>query len=163
FRLRNSAFHSVAIGFASAAVFLFGFITPFTVIGPAADGFPVISVGMTEPTSEVWSIALMIFVALSIAPMITDLKDYEADKKHKAQSIYVVFGLETGKKVVSALIIVLFLMPLLLFSSVVDIALFAILGIVSFFGFYKYESHELVFICYFAVLIYCLTRYLGLL
>lgn len=164
FRFRNSPFHSVAIGFASAAVFLFGFMTPYTVFAPPIGGeLPVLGVGMTEPTLEGWSIALIIFVALSIAPMITDLKDYEADKKHKARSIYTVFGLETGKKVVSALIIVLFLLPLLLFTSVMDIALFVILGIVSFFGFYKYESHELVFICYFFVLIYCVTRYLGLL
>jgi 4-hydroxybenzoate polyprenyltransferase len=161
-RFRNNPFHTVAIGLASATVFLLGFLTPFTAFTDVSGLLIPSQISMTGLGSEAWLIVVVILVAFSVAPMITDLRDYEADKKQKVRSVYVVFGLDTGKKIVSGLIVVLFLLPLLLFHSLLDIAVFVIFAVVSFIAFYKYESHEVVFICYFAVLIYAVTRYLGL-
>ncbi|MFQ6061224.1 MAG: UbiA family prenyltransferase [Thermoplasmata archaeon] len=161
-RFRYNPFHSVAIGLASATVFLFGLLTPLTVFQETAGVLVPSKIDMSAPSSEAWLIMLIILLALSVAPMITDLKDYEADKKAKVRSIYVVFGLDIGKKIVSVLTLVLFLLPLILFHSLLDIAVFLALSVLSFLSFYKLESYELVFSCYFVVLIYGLARYVGL-
>ncbi|MGM0406261.1 MAG: hypothetical protein ACQEQM_09000, partial [Thermoplasmatota archaeon] len=82
------------------------------------------------------------------------------DKKGGVKSIYTIYGLEKGKKIVSILILFLFLSPLLLFNSTVDILMLLSTSMASVLIFYLFEKYQAIFGIYFLVLIYVLARFL---
>lgn len=149
FRVRDRIWSSIIIGAGSACAFLVGFFTP-NYLGIAS------SLSMDGIL-----IALIIFSALSMAPVLTDLKDYEGDKKASVKTLYTVFGLEEGKKMASSLVPLLFIIPALILNSIQDVALFVLLGALATFIFYKKGDFRGVFLCYFIVIIYCILRITG--
>lgn len=150
FRVRDRLWSSVIIGAGSACAFLMGYFTP-NYLGMSA-----------ALTMDALFIGLIIFSTLSIAPVLTDLKDYKGDRQASVKTIYTVFGLKEGKKVASALVPVLFMVPALVFNGILDMVIFVALGAAATFIFYKKGDFRGVFLCYFVVLIYCITRLTGL-
>lgn len=148
-RIRDRIWSSVIIGLGSAMAFLIGYFTP-NFEGVRAD-----------LNSNAILLSLIIFSALSMGPILTDLKDYEGDKKANVRSIYTVFGLEKGKKIASALIPFIFLIPAIILHSFLDVILFMAFGIIGAIIFYKKGDFRLVFGCYFVVLIYSILRIIG--
>jgi 4-hydroxybenzoate polyprenyltransferase len=150
FRVRDRIWSSIIIGAGSACAFLIGFFTPNYQ-------------GLTSPLSmDGILIALIIFSALSMAPVLTDLKDYEGDRKANVRSMYTVIGPEEGKKVASALIPVMFMTPALILNNFLDIILFVVFGAFATIIFYKKGDFRGVFLCYFVVIIYCILRITGI-
>ncbi len=150
-RVRDRIWSSCIIGLGSAFAFLIGYFTP-NFEGVIADLTP-----------NAILISFMIFSALSLAPILTDLKDYEGDKRAGVKSIYTVFGLEKGKKMASTLIPILFLVPTLIFHSILDVVTFIIFGVIATMIFYKRGDFRGVFGCYFVVIIYCIMRFVEVL
>lgn len=149
FRVRDRIWSSIIIGAGSASAFLIGFFTP-NYMGVSA-----------SLTMDAILVTLIIFSALSMAPVLTDLKDYEGDKKANVKSLYTVFGLEEGKKIAAALVPVLFIIPALILNNFLDIIIFVIFGAAATAIFYKKGDFRGVFGCYFIVIIYCILRITG--
>ncbi len=161
-RLKNRIFGYVCVGWASVVAFLTGIYSPvswrnelywFSTTTPRnIPFFPDIAV-----------ISLILFSVLSISPYINAIADYEGDKEGGVKSIYTIYGLEKGKKIVSILVMFLFLAPLLLFHSTIDILIFLTASIASVLIFYYLENYQAIFGIYFLILIYVLLRFLELL
>ena len=149
FRVRDRIWSSIIIGSGSACAFLIGFFTP-NYLG-IASAFSMDAILIT----------LIIFSALSMGPVLTDLKDYEGDKRANVKTLYTVFGLEEGKRIASVLIPVMFIIPALILNSILDIAVFIVFGSSATLIFYKKGDFRGVFLCYFVVIIYCILRITG--
>jgi hypothetical protein len=63
--------------------------------------------------------------------MVTDIDGYREDLKGKVDTLYTRFGLERGKKAVSALVLITALTPLALFRNIGDLVLFPLLGVAA--------------------------------
>ncbi len=94
--------------------------------------------------------------------MINAINDYEGDKKAGVNNVYTVYGFEKGKKIVSVLIIFLFMTPLLIFRGITDIMIIGPSALISSIVFYKFENYKFVLGLYFLILLYILIRFLGI-
>ncbi len=159
-RLRDRLYGHICVGLGSVIGFLSGVYSP-----PYwAHGVSIRSSMISRDISffpELFQVSLLIVVVLSISPLINALADYEGDLNSGVKNVYTVLGLEKGKKLVSVLIIFLFLAPAVLFHTVLDIIFMMVAGIASSMIFYKKEDHRPVFGLYFLVLIYVMIRFLG--
>ena len=113
-------------------------------------------------TSESIGIGILIAILLSIGPLVTDLKDYESEKKLGIRNIYTIYGKDKGVTIVSVLLFISFISLLILFRTALDIVIFVVFGLIASYLFKKYEITKSIFILYFPVLIYCLARWVGL-
>jgi len=161
-RLRNSIVSTTIIGLGSMIGFFIGYLTPaYNEIRTTMP--PVLLRETSSLTSESLSIGLLIFVLLSIGPLLTDLKDYEGDKKSGVKTIYTVYGREKGVKIVSLLLLFAFMSPLLLFhDQIYDFLVFIPLALTSAIIFNKYAHVKLILSFYFPILIYCVIRWINL-
>jgi len=158
FRLRRTLFSSIFIGAGSSLAFLIGIFTPAP---------PLSNMGII-PVLELYSIslklifiAMVIFIALSTGTVVKDLKDYRGDKKQFIKNIFTVYGMDKGLKISSFLLFISFLSPILIFNGIVDIIFLASMSIAVVLLFNKLKSVGIIFIIYFIVFIYCLTRWVG--
>lgn len=145
-RLKNHIFSSSVIGAGSSIAFLIGYYTPD------------FGHNIVDLTPKAILITLLIFIVLSLAPLTTDLKDYEGDKKNKVKTLYTVYGKEKGKKVTSVLLFVTFLIPIILFNKIIDFVLFLGLAFFATIIFLKKESLQGIMISYIVTLTYCIIR-----
>ncbi|MFW6141788.1 MAG: UbiA family prenyltransferase [Candidatus Saliniplasma sp.] len=160
-RLKNRVFGYICVGWASVVAFLSGVYSPVF----WKEGIPWSSPTVSRAIPfypDLAVISMILFSVLSISPYINAISDYKGDKKGGVKSIYMIYGLERGKKIVSVLILVLFLTPLLLIHSMWDMIIMVSTSFFSVFIFYKFERYQVIFGIYFLVLIYILTRLLGI-
>jgi len=158
-RLRDKVYGHVCVGLGSLIGFLFG------VYSPVAWKHGIYLSSRTVERNipllpDVLLVGMLIIIVLSISPLINALSDYEGDKKSGVRNVYTVLGLEKGKKLVSILIVFLFISPTILFNSTLDIAFMLLTGIISSIIFYRKEDHRPVFGLYFLVLIYLILRFI---
>lgn len=158
FRLRDRVYGHICVGLGSLIGFLFGVYSPiawrhgiYLASGTIKRDIPFFP--------ETFLVGMLIVIVLSISPLINALSDYEGDKKTGVRNVYTVLGFERGKKLVSFLIILLFISPLLLFNSILDIIFMLLAGVISSIIFYRFEDHRPVFGLYFLVLVYLLLRF----
>ncbi|MEF8834676.1 MAG: UbiA family prenyltransferase [Candidatus Thermoplasmatota archaeon] len=161
-RLKERVYGYICVGYASVVAFFFGVYSPvfWSLAVEHGRWFLIENVLFF---SEVFSISLIIFVTLSISPYINALSDYEGDKEAGVKNIYTIYGREKGKKIVTVLIIFLFLSPISLFYSLFDLAVFLPLSLIAAYIYYIYEHHRPIFILYFMVILYSAIRYIELL
>jgi len=159
-RLKERVYGYVCVGYASVVAFLFGIYSPILWILSFEQGRWFLLDGIPF-FNDVFSISLIIFVALSVSPYINALSDYEADKKSGVTNIYTIYGREKGKKIVTALIVFLFLSPLPLFHDLFDLALFLPISLITAYIYYIHEDHRPIFILYFMIMLYSIARYTG--
>jgi 4-hydroxybenzoate polyprenyltransferase len=147
------------IGIGSSIAYFLGYVTPSymkemhgELAGSLIRNYPII-------TDESIIIGFLIFVVLSIGPLIKDYKDYEGDKKTGVKNIFTIYGEEKAINIVSILLPLTFISPLLLFNNFYDFIIFIPLGIIAGFSFRRYKNTKFIFILYFPILIYCLLRW----
>ena len=145
-RLRKYMFGTAFIGIGSVIAFLIGYYE-----NPS-----------TPLTYEILNYCILLFLATSLGSTIKDMKDYEKDRKDGIKNIFTVFGLEKGKKISSALLLVTFLIPSLVFNLPIDISFFVIMGVLSVAVFIKFEDFRPVMVLAFLVLLYCVLRLKGI-
>ncbi len=160
-RLKERIFAYLCVGYASAVAFLSGFYSP-VMWSLIVEHSRFVSLENIPVPREVLSISLIIFMTLSVSPYINALSDFEGDKRAGVKNIYTIYGREKGKKIVGALVVLLFLSPLSLFPTTIDLLLMLPLSLVAFYFYYVLEEHRFIFILYFLIIIFYLTRYLGL-
>lgn len=162
-RLRDSIFSTSIIGLGSSLAFFLGFYTPAYFkkwYGPQAGEivrvFPPLS-------NDSLIIGLLIFVGLSIGPLIKDYKDYQGDKNAGVKNIFTIYGLNKGVKITSLLLPLPFFCLLLLFHSLIDVLILIPAGLIAGFLFYQFKNTKLIFAVYFPVILYCLLRWFSIL
>ncbi len=145
-RLKNHILSSCIIGAGSSIAFLIGFYSP-----DFGDNVGIL-------TLKTLLIAIVIFFSLSMAPLTTDLKDYYGDKKMNVKTLFTVYGREKGKKITSVFLFLTFLIPLVLYHKIIDIALFVGLASFAVIAFYKKEYFPGVIMSYVIVFFYCFLK-----
>ena len=148
-RLRNYLWSTCFIGLWTTSAYLLGFFT--------------VKTSLSALTTQPLMIGAMIFMALTIGPVIKDFKDYEGDKRYNVKTIFTEYGLEKGMKIASILLTITFLIPIVLFHELLDVVLFAFMCLVANISFRKYKSTQEIFIFAFLILIYCVLRITGIL
>lgn len=156
-RLKNKVYGHVCVGYGSSVSFLYGFYGVYTLKN--IDYIIMSSDISTIFFPDIFLLTLIIFFVFSISPLINAVKDYHGDKEAGVTNIYTVYGFDKGKKIVSILIIILFLTPLILFHSVIDLFMIIPLGLIASYIFYTLERYKIVFILYFIVLTYILLNF----
>ncbi len=156
FRVRDRPYATVIIGLASSLSFLAGYSAE---LWPASGRF----FSVPPLSSTFFTVFLMILFALSISPLVNAYKDREADRMAGARNIYTILGAETGKAVVSILIPLLFSLPLIIFSSPLDMLVSLSFGLFAALSFFRSGESMPVFVSYFAAMLYFLARFLALL
>jgi len=146
-RIRNRWYGTAVMGSASSIELAAGYLSHYWLSD--MDFF------YTAPGTHLfWSMLVIVFLALSIAPNITAYKDYEGDVEAGAKTIYTILGKERGKNLVSASLFLLFLLPAALFPSFFNAGLSFVLGISAFISLHRYECTACVFFFYFVEMIY---------
>ncbi len=160
-RFKERVYGYVCVGYASIVAFHFGVYSHILWTLSIEEGrwFLFDSIPIF---SDVISISLVIFVALSLSPYINALSDYEGDKEFGVKNIYTIYGREKGKKIVTVLIVFLFLSPLFLFPNLFDLIIFIPFSLISAYTYYVYEDHRPIFILYFVIVLYSIIRYMGI-
>ncbi|MEF8848880.1 MAG: UbiA family prenyltransferase, partial [Candidatus Thermoplasmatota archaeon] len=159
FRIRDRVVSTAILGAGSTIAFFLGYMTPGYVKMMHGEFAGRIMRTYPEMTMESIYIGIIIFVALTIGPLIKDYKDYKGDKKAGVRNIYTIYGLKKGVNITSMLLPIPFLCLLLLFHNPVDIVVLIAAGGLAGFSFKKFKDTRLVFAIYFPVIIYCLLRW----
>jgi len=159
-RLKERAYGYICVGYASVVALLFGVYSPI-VWSLSIEQGRLFLLENIPVFSEVFSISLIIFLALSISPYINALSDYEGDKKSGVKNIYTIYGRENGKKIMTILVVVLFLSPVSLLQGTIDLIIMIPISIIAAYIFYVYEDHRPIFGMYFLVILYSILRYIG--
>ena len=161
-RFRNTAFSTTFIGIGSAIAYFIGYMTPKYIQVGIAPPFEFVRILPSAITQEGIGVGILIAILLSIGPLVTDLKDYESEKKLGVRNIYTIYGKDKGVTIVSILLFFSFISLIILFHTVQDIVIFLVFGLTASFLFKKYEITRGIFLLYFPVLVYCLARWVGL-
>ena len=161
-RFRNTVFSTTFIGIGSAIAYFIGYMTPRYIQIGTMPPFEFVKILPSAITPEGIGIGILIAILLSIGPLVTDLKDYESEKKLGIRSIYTIYGKDKGVTIVSILLFISFISLIILFRTALDIVIFVVFGLTASYLFKKYEITRGIFLLYFPVLIYCLARWIGL-
>ncbi len=147
-RLRRTMFSTLFVGWGSLLAFLLGYWL-------RAPGFrPVVD-------SRSLTVGLIVFLALSIGPLTKDLKDYSGDRANAIRTLFTVFGLARGKRLVSPLLALSLLTPLLLFHRPQDILFLLPVALAVAYFFYRRGYLPICFAGYGLVLVYSVARWLS--
>lgn len=149
-RLRRRIFSSVFIGWGSCSAFYIGY-------------FSRSKLGELSLPNDMIVTGLLILVCLSIGPLTKDLKDFEGDRQAGVRTLFTVFGLEKGLKIVASLLCLSLLLPLFLFNAGIDIMIIGISAFLFSLLFYIKKNLVFAFLGYGAVFSYCAARVLELL
>jgi 4-hydroxybenzoate polyprenyltransferase len=161
-RIRDGVFSTTIIGIGSSIAFFLGFYTPsYAKVMYGKFAGEIMRVYPDLSTDSI-IIGVLIFVALTIGPLIKDYKDYEGDKKAGVKNLFTIYGLEKGVKITTFLLPIPFLCLILLFHNIIDILLLVPAGILAAVVFNKMRDTRLVFAIYFPIIIYCLLRWFSI-
>ena len=166
-RFKNYTMSSVMIGLGAFLAFIYGYLTPFSVVETQYSyDIPITyltgAVEVAPLEISAITIGLMIFLGLVIGSMVTDLDGYEEDLRAGVRTIYTTLGLERGVAVVSALIFAASLTTLILFNGTMDLTIFPVLGAAVAISFYRFRNPKVVMTLALLGFIYATFRYLGM-
>lgn len=153
FRLRKYLFSTWFIGLGSVIAYLIGYFS---------EGDGIFLVNISPPiTMNIIYLMIILFTAVTIGTTIKDVEDYKGDKKTGIRTLITIYGLEKGKKITSILLFLSFLIPILLFNSILEILFFSIVATFAVILFRKLESQDPVIFISFLIFIYCALRLSG--
>jgi 4-hydroxybenzoate polyprenyltransferase len=152
-RMRNRVWGTVFVGLGSAISYFIGYFSYFWPLGGNFTHF-------NNPDIFGVEVGIFILIALSIAPNINSYEDFEGDKKAGVKNIYTVMGRENGRKTVSFLIFIIFILPPFLLFSYFNLAISVVSGMCGALYFYKKEEAKGIFILYFLNLLYYIVYFL---
>ncbi|MDH7508800.1 MAG: UbiA family prenyltransferase [Methanomassiliicoccales archaeon] len=166
-RLKQHMLRSALIGIGAFLAFIYGFVTPFSVVEEYTTGgiyAPHLTGAILIPnlTSDGVIIGFFMFLGILIGSMITDIEGYKEDIRGGVKTVYTVLGFETGVRVVAFLIFFASLTPLAIFRNIIDLVVFPFLGIAAAVSFNRLRRSDMVMFIAFIGLIYAALRYLNL-
>ncbi len=166
-RFKEHILSPALIGLGTFVAFLYGFITPYSVVEEFTTGgifAPHLTGMVVSPslTLESFYIGLYMFLGLVIGSMVTDVDGYEEDSRGRVKTVYTAMGLERGTRIVSVLIFFAALTPIAVFHKTLDLAAFPILGAVAAVVFLRTKKSRFVMLVALIGFAYAAARYLGL-
>jgi 4-hydroxybenzoate polyprenyltransferase len=166
-RFKSNLLSPLMIGMGTALAFIYGYLTPYSVIEPYTEGhiyYPHLTGAVPIPTLTMLGVELaaLMFLGLVVGSMVTDIKGFVEDKRAGVRTIYAVMGREKGARIVSVLIMLAALTPLLLFHSTLDFVVFPVLGAVAAVLFHTRMDARPVLIVALVGLVYAALRYLAI-
>lgn len=168
FRFKEHLLSPALIGLGTSLAFIFGFLTPYTVMldTPNAvdvDVVPLAEVAFPALTVNGFLAAIYAFLGLVVGSMVTDVDGYEEDMKGRVKTVYTALGLDRGVLVVSVLILGASLTTLLMFNEGWDLIVFPVLGVAATVAFYKYRSSRPVLVIAMIGFVYAAVRFVQIL
>jgi 4-hydroxybenzoate polyprenyltransferase len=134
-RLKEQLLRPLIMGLGTFLAFLFGYLTPFGVVGYVGPGLigPFLTGDIAAASISFTSlqVGLCMLIGLLVGSMVTDVEGYVEDKEGGVRTIYTTLGMDKGVTFVSVLIFLASLLPLLLFHDLVDIVFFPAIGAVA--------------------------------
>jgi len=166
-RFKKHILSPMLIGLGTFFAFVFGFLTPFSVVATVSGSQGTIAyltgdVAMPQLTAEAFYVGFFMFAGLVIGSMVTDIEGYQEDVNAGVRTIYTVFGMQRGKRVVGFLIFLGALMPLFLFSTLMDDFVFPLLGFAAMLLFWQTGRSRSVIVIALLGLLYAAISFLGL-
>jgi 4-hydroxybenzoate polyprenyltransferase len=146
--------------------FLYGYMTPLSAVrlfqGDPDLVYPDSWAPVMPPlTMQAVLLGMYMFIGLVVGSMITDIDGYEEDRRGRVRTVYTQLGLERGKRVVSALIMLTSLTPLALFQELTDVIVFPLLGAVASYLFLRTGRSRHVLLLALAGMAYAGCRFLS--
>jgi 4-hydroxybenzoate polyprenyltransferase len=135
-RFKERILSPLLLGAGALLAFIYGFMTPLSPVrlyqGDPSMVYPDSWTPIfPTPTFQALVLGMYMFIGLVVGSMVTDIDGYREDLKGKVDTLYTRFGLERGKKAVSALVLITALTPLALFRNIGDLVLFPLLGVAA--------------------------------
>ncbi len=165
-RFKERILSPLLLGMGTFLAFLYGFVTPLSAVR-LYQGDPDLvypdswATVMPSPTMQSVLLGMYMFIGLVVGSMVTDIDGYEEDKRGRVHTVYTQLGLERGKRVVSALILLTALTPLALFQDIMDVIIFPLLGIVTSYTFLRTGRSRYVLMLALAGMAYAGCRFLS--
>lgn len=147
-RLRNKLYSTSLIGWGSCLAFFIG-------------SFNRTPIAYLSLDRKILATAAVLFAALSLGPLVKDLKDFQGDLRHGVRNFFTVYGSEKGKKIVTVLLALSLVLPLALFHNLMDIIFFSLLSLLVSLLFYYKEKLYISYVGYGSVFAYCIFRFLS--
>jgi 4-hydroxybenzoate polyprenyltransferase len=144
-RLRRRLFSTVFIGWGSVVAFFIGYFGRTRIRELSFD-------------QRTLSLAIVIFAALSLGPLVKDLRDYKGDLQAGVKTFFTVYGISRGTKIVSLLLGISLLTPILLFHELQDIVVFGCLAALTAWSFYDRGRAAFSRLGYGAAVLYLFLR-----
>ncbi|WP_019178366.1 UbiA family prenyltransferase [Methanomassiliicoccus luminyensis] len=168
FRFKEHLLSPALIGLGTSLAFIFGFLTPYTVMVElpytiGIDVLPSAEVAFPALTISGLLAAIYAFLGLVVGSMVTDVDGYAEDVRGGVKTIYTALGLDRGVMVVSTLIFVASLTTLFMFNGQWDLVVFPVLGVAATAAFYKYRSSRPVLIIAMIGFAYAAVRFMQIL
>ena len=149
FRFRNNIFLApVLIGFATLMVYLIGYFTRDFIQDLTIKPFAL-------------RVGALVFVYTSLIITAKDYKDYEGDRRNNVKTIFTVFGINKGKKIVSAILFITFLTGIIVLQNPLDLLIFLIFGVIAACDFNINAGADRIFILSLLWLIYINWRIIN--
>lgn len=165
-RFKDHFLSPLLIGLGTFLAFLFGFVTPYSVINlvPIPGGsIPVVTGEVLSPiiSQEALFFGLIMFLGLVVGSMVTDIDGFQEDIKGKVRTIYTRIGLEKGARLVASLVFLVSLAPFALFKTLPDYFVFLVLGALAAFSLVRWKSSGPVLLLALLGFLYGTLRYFG--
>jgi len=165
-RFKERILSPLLLGMGTFLAFLYGHLTPLSAVrlyqGDPELVYPDSWVPvMPSLTMQAVLLGMYMFIGLVVGSMVTDIDGYEEDKRGRVQTVYTQLGLERGKKVVSALILLTSLTPLALFQQLTDVIVFPLLGAVASYTFLRTGRSRYVLLVALVGMAYAGWRFLS--
>lgn len=163
-RFKRYLMSPLLIGLGTFFAFIYGALTPYSEIninyvGPNPLVFLTGTVIQPDLPIGTFLLGFYMFVGLVIGSMVTDIDGYEEDRISGVKTIYTKYGLKTGTKYVSALVLLSALTPLAIMSRPLDLLIFPALGAIAAYLMYRQSSSHPVMALAIVGLIYSALRY----
>ncbi len=164
-RFKDHALSPILLGLGAYMAFLFGYLTPCSEIGfVTAPGIsiPILTGAVISAplTTEAFYIGFFMFLGIMIGSIVTDIDGFQEDSRARVKTIYTILGLEKGKKIAAALILIGGLTPLFIFNNTQDYVIFPILAATASLAFMRSERSRPVLYIALIGLVYAATQYL---
>ena len=147
-RLRDRLLSTSFIGWGSCLAFFIGSLNRTPIADLSFD-------------RKLLTVAAVIFTALSLGPLVKDLKDFQGDLRYGVKNFFTVYGLEKGKKIIVVFLALSLVTPLALFHNLMDIIFFSLLSIIISLLFYHKETLYISYAGYGSAFAYCIFRFLN--
>lgn len=167
-RLKERLLSPLLLGAGAFLAFFYGFMTPLSPVrlyqGDPSLVYPDSwDLLFPTPTMQAFMLGTYMFIGLVVGSMVTDIDGYREDLRGKVDTVYTRFGMERGKRTVSALVLIASLTPLALFQELGDLILFPALGIAASVVFLRTGRARYVLAIALLGMMYAAWRYLPVL
>jgi len=141
FRIRKHLFSEIVIGLGAFLAFLLGFFSQKSTL-----------------STETLLISFIVLLGSFLASIIKDIKDFKGDKKQRIKTIFTIYGFKRGKQMSTFFLIIAFLSPIFLATSLTDTIFFILITLIALIDFTKKENVPRIILYYLISITFLILR-----